>query len=77
MSHTVQDMMRHRNSGATRGPAHAVNDGTGNQGSGTSESIRSEPFGEFERHGILQWTELRYNRINQCARSSVVYALTD
>jgi hypothetical protein len=34
MSHTVQDMMRHRNSGATRGPAHAVNDGTGNQGSG-------------------------------------------
>jgi len=34
MSHTVQGMMRHRNSGATLGPAHAVNDGTGNQGSG-------------------------------------------
>jgi hypothetical protein len=31
----------------------------------TSESIRSERFGEIERNGIFQWTELRYNRINQ------------
>ena len=55
MSYTVQDMMRHRNNGATLGPAHAVNDGTGNQGSGVL-------LNRFVPNGAQLSTRLRTNR---------------